>query len=1378
MIPHTSSKIPPTLSSILLRLHQSLNPEEILQTAATDICQGLECDRVAICCGDPYRNRRVALESVRYADGSIVACPLRVWDIGNATEIQTIRDIHCRELFADDRPYRNRISDGIADLSIPIFGKNSENNEKSNCIIGELRIEQERAPRQWQQREITFLEEISAHLAIAIQKAFQIEQLQTPRNSVAPAKDLTQRQQAEQERDRFFTLSLDMLCIAGFDGYFKRLNPAWEKTLGWTEKELRDRPFLNFIHPDDREKTIAEAQKLATGNNTISFENRYCCRDGSYRWLRWNATPLLEEGLIYCVAHDVTQRKQAEEALQQSEERWQLALWGANDGIWDWNVQTNEVFFSARWKAMLGFEEDEISDCLEEWDKRLHPNDRDRIYRTIQEHLEGKTPFYRTEHRIRCKDSSYKWILDRGKAIWDKNGQAMRMVGSHTDISDRKRKEEILRNIALGVSAATGTAFFQSLVEYLTKALGVEYAFVGESIAPGRIKTLAGYSDGRVIENFEYDLAGTPCERVVGKELTIYTHQIQHEFPLDSILKNMAAESYAGSPLFDSAGSPTGLIAVISRQPFTETKFLEEILTIFTARATAELERQRAEAELRWKEALLRSMAEASPLAFYVVDNRTDVILYSNPRFCQLWGIQHLEAAMERGELKNGDIISECLQNIEDVPSFIESCKPLQRIEDRSVIEDEISFKDGRILRRFSTQIRNEREQYFGRLYIFEDISERKRFEIALRESEARYRLLADHSTDLISTHTPKGIYLYASPACYALLGYKPEELIGKSMYDFFHPDDAAALQRTAHAIAQFPDRYTHTYRARDKYGKYVWLESTNQAIRNPETHAVQTIVVVSRDITQRKQIELEIAQLNQELESKVVERTVQLTQELEERQRAEIALRESEQRYATLTEVSPVGLFHTNVFGNCLYVNERWCKIAGMTLEQATGQGWGNAIHPQDRERVYREWHRAVQNNRPFQLEYRFQRPDGVVTWVFGQAVTETNADGKIVGFVGTITDISARKQAEAIVLESERRWRTLLENVRMLVVALKRDGTIEYANPFLLELTGYTASEVVGQNWFEIFIPRTQQPKMRQIFANIMNRESYPYHQNTILTRSGEEKAIAWNNTLLQDIQGEPMGMTSIGEDITERHAIERMKDEFISVVSHELRTPLTSIHGALNLLSTGLVKPESERGQHVITIASESSERLTRLVNDILELERLESGKIQLSPEWFNAAEVVCQATEQIQVMANRAEIELAVTVPEIELYLDRDRLLQVLTNLLSNAIKFSPNGSTVELTAAPTDPSPIPQIHFCVQDCGRGIPPEKLDSIFERFHQVDASDSRQKGGTGLGLAICRSIVEQHGGTIGVESTLSKGSHFYFTLPQHLEENSDDP
>lgn len=236
-----------------------------------------------------------------------------------------------------------------------------------------------------------------------------------------------------------------------------------------------------------------------------------------------------------------------------------------------------------------------------------------------------------------------------------------------------------------------------------------------------------------------------------------------------------------------------------------------------------------------------------------------------------------------------------------------------------------------------------------------------------------------------------------------------------------------------------------------------------------------------------------------------------------------------------------------------------------------------------------------------------------------------------------------------------------------------------------------------------------------------------------------------------------------------LTERSQLDTLKDEFISTVSHELRTPLTSIRGALGLLSSGVIGDVDAKAQNLLRIAVTNTDRLIRLINDILDIERMESGRAPLQVRRCSMRELCKQAIETMKPMAdaNTVHIELLTASANEGLFFDgdSDRILQVLTNLLSNAIKFSPTASTIRVHTEATSDSVLVKL----SDEGRGIPSEKLDSIFDRFQQVEPSDARQKGGTGLGLSICRSIVQQHSGSIWAQRNLGPGTTFYVMLPR---------
>jgi signal transduction histidine kinase len=247
----------------------------------------------------------------------------------------------------------------------------------------------------------------------------------------------------------------------------------------------------------------------------------------------------------------------------------------------------------------------------------------------------------------------------------------------------------------------------------------------------------------------------------------------------------------------------------------------------------------------------------------------------------------------------------------------------------------------------------------------------------------------------------------------------------------------------------------------------------------------------------------------------------------------------------------------------------------------------------------------------------------------------------------------------------------------------------------------------------------------------------------------------------------------------ELTQRSALDSLKDEFVSTVSHELRTPLTSIRGALGLLSSGVLGDMDAKAQNLLRIALTNTDRLVRLINDILDLERMDSGRSVLQVRRCSLPELIHQATETMSAMADAAEIRLTVAksatsvLPSVFFDGDADRILQVLTNLLSNAIKFSPEGSTVTIEVE----TPPEALIFRICDEGRGIPEDQLETIFERFKQVEYSDSRHRGGTGLGLAICRSIVQQHGGTIWAQRNPTLGVSICVRLPR-MQRTYDAP
>jgi len=239
--------------------------------------------------------------------------------------------------------------------------------------------------------------------------------------------------------DHLFSLDMVLVAVVSLDGLLLKANRAWETILGYPVDQLLNQPFIHLIHPDDVTSTQLAMSRLNNQEDVAGYINRYRCQSGSYRFVEWNAQ--MREGLIYAIARDVTERVQVKALLQTEHERMEAAIWGSNDGIWDWDLAAGTVYLSPRWKEQLGYMDSELDSNQELFSGLLHPDDRERVRQAIADYLQQRMDLYDIEFRLRHKDGSYRWIRSRGKAFWGTDGVAYRMAGAHTDIEERKRQD-------------------------------------------------------------------------------------------------------------------------------------------------------------------------------------------------------------------------------------------------------------------------------------------------------------------------------------------------------------------------------------------------------------------------------------------------------------------------------------------------------------------------------------------------------------------------------------------------------------------------------------------------------------------------------------------------------------------------------------------------------------------------------------------------------------------------------------------------------------------------------------------------------------------------------------------------------------------------
>ncbi|HEY9691950.1 MAG TPA: PAS domain-containing protein [Oculatellaceae cyanobacterium] len=635
------------------------------------------------------------------------------------------------------------------------------------------------------------------------------------------------------------------------------------------------------------------------------------------------------------------------------------------------------------------------------------------------------------------------------------------------------------------------------------------------------------------------------------------------------------------------------------------------------------------------------------------------------------------------------------------------------------------------------------------------DTTEQKQNEETLHDT--RTRLEAALNAGAIATWTFDLINnrVVADKNLKKLFSVSPEEAAGGSLESYvraIHPDDCKQVNEEIQAAIKRRSDYEAEYRIVQRDGSVRWVIARGRVecdhIGNPVS-----LPGVVLDITERKEIEK--------------------------------ALFESERRFRFLAEQGPSYLWLTDAEGKLIYINNRWLQWVGVTMEEASAFGWQSRIHPEDVAPLMAAWREAAQSGSELKKEHRVRGADGTARWVLTRALPEFDEQGHLTRWFGLTLDIQEQKEAEEALQESETKFRQLANSIPQLAWMANPDGWIFWYNQQWYEYTGTTPEQMEGWGWQSVHDPEILPKVIEQWTASISTGKPFemefpiknaeaefewfltrvnPFKDASgkILLWFGTNTNVTYQRRLVEQKQ-ELLESERAARSELERAS--RLKDEFLLTLSHELRTPLNAILGWSQLLRTA--KTDAARMAQGLDIIERNVRVQGQLIDDLLDMSRIISGKLRLNVQRVELATVIEAAFETVRWSADAKNIRLQKVLDHQAGIVSGDpsRLQQIIWNLVSNAIKFTPKGGRVQVVLERINS----HVEISVIDTGQGIKPEFLPYVFERFRQADASTTRQHGGLGLGLSIVKHLTEMHGGSITVKSAgEGKGTTFIVALP----------